>query len=76
MTMTRNDFLSALSFARRGDRVTYHTGLLMADRRQGATFQAIHGAACAAWDACTQGVCTLVQRRIDRGTCDYIAVKL
>lgn len=73
--MSRTLFLSALSAAQPGTHLTYHTGLLMFDRQRGSDFQRIHGAAVAAMEAMTQGLCHLVQRRVARNTYDYIAVR-
>lgn len=73
--MTRMSFLADLATARAGDKIVYHTGLLMMDRLFGPEFQNIHAIATAALDAFKEGRVHLVQKRISRGVCAYIAVK-
>ena len=74
--MNRVSFLATLACARRGERVQYHSGLLMYDRQHGPFFQNVHAIAHAAWEAFEAGRCTLVQHRINPTVCDYYAVKL
>lgn len=73
--MTRMSFLSDLATARAGDKIVYHTGFLMMDRMFGPEFQNIHAIATAAFEAHKEGRVDLVQKRIARGVCAYIAVK-
>lgn len=74
--MNRVSFLSAISSARRGEKVVYHTGLLLIDRHRGPTFQDVHAVATAAWEAYEEGRVTLTQQRIVPFVCAYIAEKL
>jgi hypothetical protein len=74
--MTRLAFLAELSGARRGDRVTYHTGSLMTDRKVGSLCLQVSAVAAAAWEAYETGRCMLVQQRVGPLAFNYIAVKL
>ena len=73
--MTRMSFLADLSTAKAGDKIVYHTGLLMMDRMFGPTFQNVHAIATAALEAWDENRVHLVQKRIAPGVCTYIAIK-
>lgn len=73
--MTRVTFLSALSAARKGEKIIYHTGWLMTDRRFGPTFDRVHAVATAAMEAWNDARVHLVQRRLGPNVYEYIAVK-
>lgn len=76
MAYTRQQFVEALSRARKGARIVYHTGLLMRDR---LFDRELNNTAWGAWNAYIEGRCTLIQRRIvgaEPSACEYIAVKL
>lgn len=66
-------FTDALTKAKRGEAIAYHSGLLMLDRLYKPELDAV---AVAAWKAQEAGLCMLFQRRVDRLTCQYIAVRL
>ena len=70
---TAADFNLALAEATNGDKVTYHTGDLRSDRKR---FAAIREIGAAAWKAYENGHCTLVQRRLELGRYEYIAIKI
>lgn len=59
----------------KGQTLIYHVGLLMNDRQAGPCFQTIHGVALAAWEAYEQGKVTLVQRKVDIGHYQYMAIR-
>lgn len=69
--MNAEQFNDALSKAKRGERVAYHSGVLMRDRLYNPEVDA---RAKAAWKAHEEGRCVLVQRRVDASTCQYLAV--
>jgi ferric-dicitrate binding protein FerR (iron transport regulator) len=73
--MTRVSFLAEVATARPGDEIIYHTGLLMMDRMFGPEFQNVHAIATAAMEAWKEGRVHLVQKRVARGICAYIAIK-
>lgn len=72
---TRGAFLRALLTLKPGDRIIYHTGMLIRDRIKHNT---ISQCAKAAWRSYLDGQVTLVQRKIDwvHGAYEYLAVKL
>ena len=73
--MTRASFLADLATAKPGDKIVYHTGLLMMDRMFGPTFQNVHAIGTAALEAWDENRVHLVQKRIAPGVCAYIAIK-
>ena len=73
--MTRASFLANLATAKPGDKIVYHTGLLMMDRMFGPTFQNVHAIGTAALEAWDENRVHLVQKRIAPGVCAYIAIK-
>lgn len=58
--------------SKRGDAVTYHTGLLMRDRQHDET---LNQTAAAAWALYDRGEALLFQRRAGE-SCDYLIVKV
>ena len=72
MHINGEQFTTALDKAKRGEEVSYHSGLLMRDRLFNPE---VAGVANAAWAAYAEGKCLLFQRRADGGTCQYFAVK-
>lgn len=70
--MTIKKLFEALALATRGQRVVYHTGLLMRDRQHDADLNAL---ASAAWELFKRREALLFQRRVSEGICDYFIVK-
>ena len=74
--MTRQEFESRLKAAHPGEKIIYHFGNLMRDRKVGGTFGVVDDVAYAAWKACEEGTVDLVQRRVAHmDVFDYVAVK-
>lgn len=73
-TLTPDTFGKRISHARKGDRVVYHTGLLMYDRLFGHPGAELDAIALAAWRMYEAGAVTLVQRKISDGNYEYMAV--
>jgi late competence protein required for DNA uptake (superfamily II DNA/RNA helicase) len=71
--MNGAQFSAALGKLRRGERMVYHNGLLMADRCYHVDADSVARAAMSAY---TAEKCLLFQRRVDQRVCQYIAVKL
>lgn len=60
--------------ADRGDRVVYHTGMLVSDRHPPQKHREIDGVGTMAWEAYRAGTVSLVQRRTPDGSAfEYIA---
>lgn len=81
VTIPSNFFRDAIENMKPGERVIYHSGVLAADRQQGANFAAVNATATAAWEAMEAGQVALLQGVVRRGRgektiYDYIAVKL
>lgn len=74
--MTKDLFVAAVAAAKPGERVLYHTGMLMADRVYGRDFMAIHATAREAFDLMEAGVVRLFQTKFGEGRYDYLAEKL
>ena len=55
-----------------GDRFCYHEGLLMADRQENEVLDLL--ARRVLWEALQERV-EVVQQRIDKGKCKYLAIK-
>ena len=51
--------------------IRYHTGLLMRDRLMDME---LDHRARRAWEAQERGECVLIQRRVEDGVCEYLAV--
>lgn len=66
-------FDSLVASMPRGQRMTYHEGLLMRDRQ---TDDRVHAVAARAWSGMECGALALVQKRLGPGSCAYVAVKL
>lgn len=81
--MTRNEFIKRLNAAKPGERIIYHTGLLMADRKwhidappaEADKLRTINDTANEAYHAATLNQCHLFQERVQVGICHYVAVK-
>ena len=71
--MTTTEFDRWLRLAVPGDRVVYHTGLLMKDRLEDEELDLL--AVRVWWEGRRGGLVELVQRRIGAGQCEYVAVK-
>jgi hypothetical protein len=71
--MNGEQFKTALSKAKRGEAIAYHSGLLMRDRLFKPDVADVGNAA---WKAYEAGECVLFQRRVDMSTCQYLAVRL
>lgn len=63
-------FNVALERARKGERITYHVGLLMSDRNY---FVEVDNVARAVWQAHLDGKVHLLQRRVSPTSCQYYA---
>lgn len=75
MNMTLDRMRMWLKSAQRGNRITYHTGNLQADRQTKLPVATtIDGIARVAYQASQAGVVDLVQRRVSDGVCAYEAV--
>ena len=73
-----NDFDRWLFNSWPGDEHVYHTGFLFTDRwlvHGLVPRQPLHDNAKSALQACEDGLVLLVQRRLDAGLYDYIAVR-
>lgn len=71
--MTIKQLFDALHRAARGERVLYHTGLLMRDRQRNPV---LNDMAAAAWTLYERGEALLFQKRSSDGACDYYIVKV
>jgi hypothetical protein len=71
--MTAKELFDALNRATRGERVLYHTGLLMRDRQRD---EVLNETAAAAWAEWLRGAGLLFQRRVSDRACDYYIVKV
>lgn len=71
--MTLEGFDHWLKRARRGARFVYHRGLLMRDREFDKVVKDKQRAIRAGYES---GVVALVQRRVEWGVCDYVAIKI
>jgi hypothetical protein len=79
--MTREQFKKTLAAVKHGTYITYHTGYLFYDRApvvDGRTVknEEVDALAREAWRAHKDDRAVLLQRRVRRGVCDYIAVKI
>jgi hypothetical protein len=74
--MTRSEFIKKLNSAKPGERIVYHTGLLMANRKVASDSRKnIEEAAEEAMKSYRRGQCHLFQERVQVGICNYLAVK-
>ncbi len=70
--MTAKEFKKKLTAVRHGSWITYHAGYLFADRELDTVLDAL---AKEVWKAYKDGRVRLIQRRVRKNVCDYIAVK-
>lgn len=73
--MLRHEFDAQVEGLLLGERLAYHRGNLLIDRRSGAQFLAVENTAQAAWTAMEVGKVHLMQRRIGPGVYVYYATK-
>ncbi len=75
--VTAKRFVAWVNAAKPGSRYSYHLGNLMLDRGpEGNRNRDIDKIARTAWMLYERGYITLVQRRVDKDTCLYIAERL
>lgn len=72
--MTGDTFRSLIYSLKRGQKLVYHVGSLMADRQRPRQGETIRSTAMAAWKAYEMGKVTLVQRYLSPSRYEYIAV--
>lgn len=70
--MNGEQITQAIDKARKGERVAYHVGCLMADRMYHLD---VDSRARAAWAAMQDGKVRLVQERVSGVACRYLAVR-
>lgn len=73
--MLRHEFEAQVEGLLPGERIAYHEGNLLADRRAGSTFMTVENIAQAAWMAMEAGKVNLAQGRIRDGLYVYYAIK-
>lgn len=71
--MNGEQLTAAINKARRGDRIAYHVGVLMADRMYHLD---VDSRARAARQAYEDGKVLLVQERVTGTSCRYLAVRV
>lgn len=71
--MNVRSLLEEVGQAKRGERIPYHTGLLMRDRQYTVELNEM---AAAMWELHKRGEVVLLQRRVTERDCTYYAVKV
>lgn len=71
--MSPREFIDLIRKAKPGERIVYHTGILIADRFFN---KELNRTANTAYDEYEIGNCVLIQKRVDPVTCQYIAVRV